>query len=1063
MTKRYSQLAKIARPFLPEILPRTRLFNLLSAEHQRPVTWVCGPGGSGKTSLVASYLDTRKLRCIWYQVDAGDADVASFFYYLRLAGQKAAPHYRRPLPLLTPEYRKGLPVFTQRFFEELFRRLQSPCMIVLDNYQSVAPESEFHTVLGQGLAYLPEGISAIVISRHQPPPSWIGLRAGNRMALLDWRDIRLTEKETAALIRLKTRQKFTDDALALLHQKTNGWVAGLVLMIEGMAAGELDYTHLSDLTSKEVFDYFGEEVLGRLAPDTRDFLLKTALLPKMTACIADKLTGQCEASRILSDLHGNGFFTERHAGPEPIYQYHPLFRQFLMDRVQATFTRAEIKGIQRHAALLLRESGGIEEAAALLIDAEDWQQLVRLILAEAQTCIAQGRNKTMDGWLKKVPPDVMGKCPWLHYWAGVCRAALNPADSCAHFEKAFHLFEVQEEAAGALMAWSGVIQTYIFMCDNFKPLDRWIAWLDDYTREGVHFPSPEIHAAVASGMIGALEWRMPAHPDAGKWVREALDASLQCPQTDACLRAFTNCALYYGWMGAFAEGRLLIDEMRKISRDQSASPYRLILFKVLETILYNCAADCTERAGQAAAEGLEIARRTGVHVFDLHLYAQAICNSLNAGELEKGDALLAQMERVLGSGGRTHAAHYYFFTAWHKLLSGNRQVAMVYAQKSLHLIEEAGVPFSETVIRVLLVHILDAEGRSQQALDQLAEVKNMLPQTGSAYFAYLYHLTAAHFAFNRNDPEDAREMLRNAMQAGRREGFLTAIYFWLPAVIGRLCAEAIRADIEAAYARELIHELDLVPSGLDEEMGGWPWRFEIRALGAFEIRKDGEPFQASGKGQKKPLQMLKSLIALGPGEIRRERIVDALWPDAEGDAGNIAFHTTLHRLRRWIGDDRVICSNEGTIAIDRRYCQVDIWAFERLCDRAVQGPPDRELFDRAVALYKGAFLPADDDFLPTISVRERLRCKFLRLIAMAGQWFAHIGDHPSALNYYARGIESDPLAEELHQGLMTCYLELGRKAEAMAAYMRCKHLLQAELRVEPAPRTERLKHRILDS
>ena len=92
------------------------------------------PPGAGKTSLIASYLAARRLSNLWYQVDAGDADIASFFYYL---GQ-AAPRRRRSLPLLTPEYRQGLAIFTRRFFRELYSRLKTPFVLVFDNYQEVA-------------------------------------------------------------------------------------------------------------------------------------------------------------------------------------------------------------------------------------------------------------------------------------------------------------------------------------------------------------------------------------------------------------------------------------------------------------------------------------------------------------------------------------------------------------------------------------------------------------------------------------------------------------------------------------------------------------------------------------------------------------------------------------------------------------------------------------------------------------------------------------------------------------------------------------------------------------
>lgn len=115
--------AKISHPACSGVFPRARLFRLLDQNHDQPLLWIGGPPGSGKTTLVASWLEARRLPFLWYQVDEGDADPASFFYYLSLAAKKANPRKRKPLPFFTPEYQLGLPTFSRRFFENVFSRL----------------------------------------------------------------------------------------------------------------------------------------------------------------------------------------------------------------------------------------------------------------------------------------------------------------------------------------------------------------------------------------------------------------------------------------------------------------------------------------------------------------------------------------------------------------------------------------------------------------------------------------------------------------------------------------------------------------------------------------------------------------------------------------------------------------------------------------------------------------------------------------------------------------------------------------------------------------------------
>lgn len=117
MPKSYPQLAKLTRPRLHNAVPRERLFSLLDeTKVHKPAICVVGPPGAGKTTLVASWLDDRGIKGIWYQVDPGDADLATFFYYL---GEAASPFNRkgqRPLPLLSPEYLHDVEGFSRRFF-----------------------------------------------------------------------------------------------------------------------------------------------------------------------------------------------------------------------------------------------------------------------------------------------------------------------------------------------------------------------------------------------------------------------------------------------------------------------------------------------------------------------------------------------------------------------------------------------------------------------------------------------------------------------------------------------------------------------------------------------------------------------------------------------------------------------------------------------------------------------------------------------------------------------------------------------------------------------------------
>jgi two-component SAPR family response regulator len=233
--------------------------------------------------------------------------------------------------------------------------------------------------------------------------------------------------------------------------------------------------------------------------------------------------------------------------------------------------------------------------------------------------------------------------------------------------------------------------------------------------------------------------------------------------------------------------------------------------------------------------------------------------------------------------------------------------------------------------------------------------------------------------------------------------------------------------------------------------------------------KEGHPVQSSKKGQQKSFFMLKALIALGGREVDETKLTDILWPEAEGDSAFSAFTTTLSRLRQLLGMEDTIQVKKGKVTLDSRYCYVDAWAFERLVRRIeelweesgskVSAEEITRLIDKAVAMYRGSFLSADDEHW-TLSFRERLQSKFLRLITKVCQYLEQTGQCEKAVEYYQRALEIDNLAEEFYQHLMVCYQHLDQQAEAIKVYKRCRKVLSAVLGIEPSSRTEAVYKRI---
>ena len=336
-------LAKTTRPTQAGILVRPRLLRRLDLARKKPVTWVWAPPGAGKTTLVASYLAARKTRGLWYQVDEGDADVATFFYYLGLA----APRRRRPLPLLTPEYRQGVAVFARRFFRELYSRLKLPFTVVFDNYQDVPPDSALHDVMAETVGEIPKGGRLVFISRSDPPPAFARHRVHQHLEILDWSQLRFTPTEAAELARKLAPGRWPRETIRSLHDTADGWCAGLVLLLDQLRSEGRASPAPREPSSEVLFDYFAGEIFKKADPTVQDVLLHTAFLPQVTPAMAVALTGETAAGEILTALHEQNYFTNKQAiGGEPVYEYHPLFRDFLLSQALRVYSPSDRARIQ---------------------------------------------------------------------------------------------------------------------------------------------------------------------------------------------------------------------------------------------------------------------------------------------------------------------------------------------------------------------------------------------------------------------------------------------------------------------------------------------------------------------------------------------------------------------------------------------------------------------------------------------------------------------------------------------------------------------------------------------
>ena len=1060
--------AKTTRPTIGTMVPRDTLFARLDDPAGRTLIWISGPPGSGKTTLAAGYVEARGLRPVWYQVDSEDADPATFFHYLSHAARKLRGGRVRELPQFAPKHGGDVSAFARKFFRQLFAGTE-PIALVLDNLQAPSSGSDLSAALDAGLAQVPKGCCVIVTSRDEPPAWLARARATGRMSSVAGRDLGLTPDEIMLVARLRG-QLISPESAARLHERTQGWAAGLVLLLEHSRFSGRIVEMPDDATPQVVFDYLAGEIFDRFDAHTRQFLLRIACVPRLTAKVAAELASESRAERLLLNLAQNDYFV-RDVPSETgrIYQLHPLLREFLRHRAAEALPEATSAAWLQRAGTLLRDGGQLEDAVGLFIEARAWEEVARIALEESDVVLAQGRSETIAGWLDLLPPALVQSDPRLLAASGAARLHASPRAGRQLFERAFEGFRSQGNSEGMLRACCGVVDAIVFEFDDIAPLDRWLDVLEGLLTRSDE-ASPSGSSAWATLLRGTL-LRDPGNVRVELWIDRVVRASRagerSAPESaDGAFIAMRALAAFCRGDLASASAALSVAAVSATGEDEAASSDEgeILLSSLTESLLH-LVSGAPERALAAAQRALTAAGAEGIRGYDAWLLAIIAVANLDADRRPEARNAVQRLEKASAQLRRGDRVCLHYLRAWLAALDGDLEQAHRETKLTLALAVETGIPWFEALARVELAQMQVDAGDRRAIEAQLRAAADIAERTRSPWLSYAVQLASAAGALRAGERTAALERVCGAFRDGHEHGF-GRTPGWPPHGLGDLCALALDAQVEVEFARALVRGGKLVPSAPPLAVRRWPWRLSILTLGGFRFLRDEAPIEFAAKGPGRPVELLKVLVALGMHGVRADQLADALWPNVEADYAYKSFTATLHRLRRIVEDDEALILRDGRLTLNPALVWVDTRALARLFDEfdaALHGKDAcldaalrRSSTDTALQLYRGAFLRDESEQPCFIACREQMRSRLLRFLARAVKGCEQSGALQEAVDCLTRFIDADELYEPLYRQLMLCYQRIGAPMEAVATYERLRTILSARLRTMPSPETQAL-------
>jgi len=400
---------KLRVPRVPDgFVARPRLTRQLDDGLARGLILVCAPAGSGKTSLVASWVGTGSRPIAWLSLDPGDNDPARFWRHVFAALDLARPGIgSRVAPLLSlPDPPPSDVLVTVLLNEAL---TGDALVLVLDDYHVIDSEP-LHEAIGFLAGNLPPELRLVLTSRGVPPLPLARLRARGQVAEVDAAALRFTVEEATALF-----GGLPQDVLRTLTERTEGWAAGLrlaALSLRGHGDAARFVAGFSG-SHRYVLDYLTSEVLDSQPSGIRDFLLETSVLVRLSGPLCDALTGRSDGQEMLERIERAGLFLIPLDDVRGWWRYHHLFADLLRVRLAAVSGPAVVHELHSAAARWHDQHGLADDAIRHAVAAGDVTGAARLIERYFDEGYLTGERATLQRWLSAVPREVASRRPRL--------------------------------------------------------------------------------------------------------------------------------------------------------------------------------------------------------------------------------------------------------------------------------------------------------------------------------------------------------------------------------------------------------------------------------------------------------------------------------------------------------------------------------------------------------------------------------------------------------------------------------------------------------------------------
>jgi LuxR family maltose regulon positive regulatory protein len=1059
----------------PEILARPRLIERLQANLALPVTLVTANAGSGKTTLVADFLRKQERPYVWYQLDHTDADPTVFLGYLTYGIQQRIDNFGETMFAYlqqSQELAQQPKLAADVLLNEILESVEQKLIVVLDDYHHLGGETPVHAVLDRLIAYLPDVLHVIVISRDIPPLTLARLRSQDSLAIIDRTDLLFTDEETQELFRKVFGLALTSEQLREYGARTHGWITALQLVRQvaqrqvtsgahEKAPDPLAVLHQSE---RDIFEYFAEEVFAAELPHIQQYLMRIALLDRIEVETCARLFPEVISSAVLPALvRANVFMTVAGDGRGEEYRLHPLFQSFLRRRLRSEAGLAGVSAEHARYAQYFLDRAAWEQAVRHLLEAENFDSAAEIIAEHGSAWIASGKLGSLASLSEALPSAALEAHPRALAYRGEVARLRGEFDGAQNlFRRAIAALREKADREGeaeALHSLATIARRRGDHASAFEYLDR-----------AVELTEPTSVVRIKCGntrglcLVSMGEWTA-----AEREFRLALQSAEE-QNDEHHLRLIThNLGLPAMMRGDFGEALHWLRRMLRTDAVESPIP-------------------------QEAWAYLNIAR--------CHLYR---------GELEDCEQHLdhalerCQLFNLVGQRGETFEAYGNLYRE-----RGDLSRAAEFYERAARSYDEAGIDLSRVELleeQAVLSFKAGDVARARAQIDRLVERR---PADKNDIGHFTATLARATILLAQPETDDARAELDRALEYFHQHGLYyyeaqasmaLAVYDLNSARepqmlehLRRALDLAARYDYEYWLRQQLVSHpelfasedaLELLPPDLREHLAT-PTQtvptavaqpavltarplvdLTINMLGPVEIVRDiARPFAADAWTTRRARDILCFIASRRHHRTPKDAIVDTFWGETDVKTIEKNFHPTMSHVRKALNSNQPLKQNfllyrDGDYQLNPEFSyRIDTEEFDRLITDGEAGRRERnferciDCYERAVALYRGEFMQGS--YEPWVDEqRSYYREQYLRMLESLAAVAEKKQEWLPAMDLAQRILHEDPFREDIHCAVMRAQAAVGNRVAVKEQYETLRGLLQKELGVEPAMQTQK--------